>query len=283
LRGRADALVNSGNAQKNMIGVTLLTLIDDARDPRRVTAQVDRVKRVIATLPTTQNDALKHKELVNWLAPAATLDDIGATVLSLPQDNPFREPALRTVTSVRANFDNSVHDLAVVRSNVEQWFDHGMERVSGVYKRRTIEVLLYIAIVVTVLTGADTVRIVNSLYMNPTLRTAIAEQAVAQTSPGLGALVRLLPPLSTMFGYADMPSLVSPDLPSWLVERVTGMTLTILAVSLGAPFWFQLLLKLVNVRGTGNPPSPAATSSPSPRQDRGADEISDQGLTTPLG
>ena len=35
------------------------------------------------------------------------------------------------------------------------------------------------------------------------------------------------------------------------VERIVGWLVTIAAVSLGAPFWFDLLGKVANLRGAG--------------------------------
>jgi hypothetical protein len=43
----------------------------------------------------------------------------------------------------------------------------------------------------------------------------------------------------------------------WLA-RLLGWMLTILAISLGAPFWFDMLNKLVNVRSAGKSPDEAA-------------------------
>ena len=49
---------------------------------------------------------------------------------------------------------------------------------------------------------------------------------------------------------------ISPrDLSLWdLVSKLIGFTLTALAISLGAPFWFDLLKKLVNIRSSGSRP-----------------------------
>ena len=41
----------------------------------------------------------------------------------------------------------------------------------------------------------------------------------------------------------------------WLVVKLIGLSITAFAVSLGAPFWFDLLSKFMNVRGTGNKPA----------------------------
>ena len=52
---------------------------------------------------------------------------------------------------------------------------------------------------------------------------------------------------------------------AWLATRVLGAILTAFAVSLGAPFWFDVLGKIVNVRSTGKAPSSTAGAA-SPAQ-----------------
>jgi hypothetical protein len=49
----------------------------------------------------------------------------------------------------------------------------------------------------------------------------------------------------------------------WLLhQHVVGWLLTIIAISLGAPFWFDALKGLVNLRGTGKPPRRDTQSQP---------------------
>jgi hypothetical protein len=50
--------------------------------------------------------------------------------------------------------------------------------------------------------------------------------------------------------------------------KVVGLLLTAAALTLGAPFWFDLLNKFVNVRATGQPPpkhgEPSRATQPPP-------------------
>ncbi|MGH7962279.1 MAG: hypothetical protein ACRERD_10730 [Candidatus Binatia bacterium] len=46
---------------------------------------------------------------------------------------------------------------------------------------------------------------------------------------------------------------------SWFL-KIVGWLITGVAVSIGAPFWFDLLNKLVDFRGAGKRPEPAAKS-----------------------
>jgi hypothetical protein len=48
----------------------------------------------------------------------------------------------------------------------------------------------------------------------------------------------------------------SPNL-TLILLKLTGLAISIMAVSMGAPFWFDLLNKLVNVRLVGNRPDPS--------------------------
>jgi hypothetical protein len=44
----------------------------------------------------------------------------------------------------------------------------------------------------------------------------------------------------------------------WLSTHALGFLLTAIAASLGAPFWFDVLNRFVNLRASGNKPSPAS-------------------------
>jgi len=44
-------------------------------------------------------------------------------------------------------------------------------------------------------------------------------------------------------------------------HHLVGWLLTVIAVSLGAPFWFDLLSKIISIRSSGNPPQPQTDSN----------------------
>lgn len=50
----------------------------------------------------------------------------------------------------------------------------------------------------------------------------------------------------------------------WVLLKLIGFGMTALAVSLGAPFWFDLLGRIVNLRATGAKPAKTVTSSAEP-------------------
>jgi hypothetical protein len=66
-----------------------------------------------------------------------------------------------------------------------------------------------------------------------------------------------LRPLPLGWSYAP------PQTPLDVLSKIIGIVLTGFALSLGAPFWFDLLSKFMNIRGTGPKPEPTAQSASS--------------------
>jgi hypothetical protein len=230
---------------KRLTGTALLTLIQGAHGDLGVAV-----------------GALQDK------APARALDAVGE-VAGRIQEPRIRAAALGLVADGRQGLDEATHDLGQLRARLESWFDEAMDRASGAYKRDTLRWMAAIAIAVTVLTGADSVRFVSRLYADPLVRTQLAAQASHQAGapllvqggsaplPTLGTAVEQLEPLETLFGYADYPSQGSgAAVPLWVLSRLGGELVTVFAILLGAPFWFDLLQKLVNLRAAGPAPAP---------------------------
>lgn len=171
-------------------------------------------------------------------------------------------------------------DLEASRKKVEVWFDDVMDRASGWYKRKAQWALLAVAVVVTGVANADAINLATTLWQSPSLRASMVEAATSyaagtQAADGqretLDQVQQRLDQLSNSglpLGWADDKVLASGKPAQWL-SKIAGLLLTALAASLGAPFWFDLVNKLVNVRSTGNvPPRSDATISSSEQPDK---------------
>jgi len=210
-------------------------------------------------------------------------------ILKLPDHAPLK-PVLLSLLN-RAD-----HDLTRFRVDLESWFDSSMERVGGWYKRRTQVILLTLGIMIALLFNIDTIAIANRLLQNPALRSAIAEQATAQaeqfkalqaqqpagTTPQqiiansaaqFNATQVLLSSLNIPLGWTEdtlrdfyaQPGVLKNGLIVFglAVQKLLGILITGFAVSQGAPFWFDLLNKLTNVRSAGRPPKSTAVDNAS--------------------
>jgi hypothetical protein len=150
-------------------------------------------------------------------------------------------------------------DAASFQHAAEQWFDDSMERVSGWYKRRVQLILAGIATVVVLLLNADTLAAGRVLWRDDAVRAGVVKKAETAAAGQLSDVdleteVRKLDlPLGWELSFGDAPTQLPNDGVAWLA-KLLGLAMTIAAVLLGAPFWFDLLSKIVRVRSTGAPP-----------------------------
>jgi hypothetical protein len=162
-------------------------------------------------------------------------------------------------------------DVDEIRRRFERWYDDSMERVSGWYKRRIRVMLILIGLVVAITLNADTLQISRTLWSDKTVRAAVVAEAdkVPAGGQGTGDLqsvadqVQQIKSLNIPLGW-KLEAGDPRDLPHgarlW-AAKVIGILITTLAVLLGAPFWFDLLSKIVKLRGSGGtPPKEAAPS-----------------------
>lgn len=191
------------------------------------------------------------------------------------QDNDQVKHALLTL--IDAAGDNAV----TVRANIEGWFNSAMDRVSGWYKRRKQKIILVIGLLVSVLVNVSTITVAKTLWTNQAMResiTAVAEDYInaenqrAQANQATGAAedpkARLSRSLNELQGFGlpigwgiplDWPArnggagTIARFAARLLFESLGGWLLTACAISLGAPFWFDLLNKFTVVRSTVKP------------------------------
>jgi hypothetical protein len=198
----------------------------------------------------------------------------------LPEILPDKDgalPSLRHVVSqieddnVRAVAEQlsgkAAKNIDELRSELERWFDAQMERVSGWYKRRAQLGIVIVATVLTCVMHIDSVLIAQHLWQDESMRSALAQRAEQmaengelEEEQGLAALLDVPVPVGwELTSGGDERRYIGSDATNW-VRRLFGFAITILAASLGAPFWFDLLNRLARFRLVGQRPA----ESPSP-------------------
>ena len=183
------------------------------------------------------------------------------------------------------------NDAVKLQKNVEDWFNSGMDRVSGHYKFNTQRALLCIGLVIAIAMNADTIHIIRQLSNDSTLRQALvtaAGSAKAPTppagQPAADAATFQQQISDTTKAYQSVTSLGLPlgwptglkqkdgsDFPPgqrientllWMYSNpsmIVGWLFTAFAISLGAPFWFDMLNKIMVVRSTIKPTEKSQT------------------------
>ena len=163
-------------------------------------------------------------------------------------------------------------DLDAFRTQLEQWFDDAMNRVSGVYTRLSQYVMIILGIALAIGLNVNSVNVTRTLWESPTIREALVQSATAAaqkqapsasnqpanaTPPTLAEAVKNVQDATAQFEATGIPfgwnGQVKFD--SWTIG---GWLITAAAIGLGAPFWFALLQQLVNIRNAG--PKPASSS-----------------------
>lgn len=188
-------------------------------------------------------------------------------------------------------FDLAKGNADDFRARVAEWYEQSMDRVSGWYKRSVQRQTYVMAIALVVLMNLDSIALFNRLWSDSAFRTAVVEQAKARVEatgtaevpvmeytegdkPEAGTPVQTGAAsltdserdlLASLGGWKqDWQRLAAARVlkgdgvgvsVSWLGQTITahllGWLITILAISLGAPFWFDVLNRFMNLRNAG--------------------------------
>jgi hypothetical protein len=246
------------------------------------------------TKPSYIPSEIFAKALWDVLAPAnssgpKTLAELRVAIALIPS-----QEAREALQSVVAEADV---DVTKARAAIADWYDHGMERVAGWYKRRTQTILIVLALIVAAATNTDSVLVAGALWKNPTLRestVAVAKDVVEHPPAGVAhtntagssASASVAGQIDQSNGSAKSPDAIAQveasmttinalklpigwppsvkgvsdgDVRRWpssgwmMLSRLLGWFMTAVALSLGAPFWFDGLNTFVNVRSTVKP------------------------------
>ncbi|HEX6371538.1 MAG TPA: hypothetical protein VF006_21645 [Longimicrobium sp.] len=192
--------------------------------------------------------------------------------------------------------------LQKLHDSVEVWFNNSMDRVSGAYKRNVQGWLFIIGLAIAVAANADTIQMWHQLSANEELAKAMADRAAA-TLPLIDSVVHSttasadsardryleararLDSMELRLGWthAEARRIGLTDADStftwranWLRNagfwaKLLGLLLTGIALALGAPFWFDLLNKVISIRAAGRSPEEKPKSPQGPAK-RAAEE-----------
>lgn len=224
------------------------------------------------------------------LMAAAGISGAAANAWTLRQRLTVADPQIRGL--LQTIIDRSAGDVAKIRKEIADWFDAAMDRVGGAYKRWAQLVSFLVALAITVGLNISALNVAKALWEEPLIARAISPTQDA--SKALEQLDKLPLPIGWARYRAPLAPAPKPaqsaatgqggthwwrifskdrgnqgetaaaaprpwrvsDLCFWdWVELVVGWLITAGAALFGAPFWFDLLQRLIRLKGSG--PSPA--------------------------
>jgi hypothetical protein len=190
-------------------------------------------------------------------------DDIRSSISKI--QNPQVKSALQTL------FNDAGNDLQKFRRGMEGWFNSAMDRVSGWYKRRTHVIIFALGFLIAVTLNVNSISLAQDLWANKATRDALvgAAQSYLEKHPASTSANPSSGSSTLDLGLkADLDELKSINLPIGWTRKILndfykapllwfaallGWFLTAAGASLGAPFWFDLLSKIVILRSSITP------------------------------
>ena len=196
-------------------------------------------------------------------------------------------------------------DLAKVRAELESWYDGAMDRASGWFKRRTQVTLFGLGLAAALLFNVNAFVIARHLATDEQSRiyaTRYAERITADGEPTPAQIAAFQQQLESNVGLPIGWSATSVDkisqgfpevsmkLSDWratlgallpLLTFLGGYLATAFAMMLGAPFWFDVLNRVMVIRSTVKPKE---KSPDEPSEDGGKDKFAagkGQGVAAP--
>jgi hypothetical protein len=172
-------------------------------------------------------------------------------------------------------------DIDRLRNDLADWFDNGMDRLSGEFKRRTQWMTFVIALIAAFAVNLDTIRVGTVLWGEPALAEKLKTAQFPASDPktmdeaitngeqvfaALSALAQEGFPVGWAPGhFLDIQDNQGHWAPLWLAPAslsfrpLLGWFITAVAALFGAPFWFDMLQSIVRLKGAGPSPDDKAT------------------------
>ena len=151
--------------------------------------------------------------------------------------------------------------LTTMKEEIAAWFDHGMDRLSGVYKRWSQLTNFVIAFVLAICLNISAIHVAKVLWERPldaatmaSITTKAKEGLPLTDEAKLKAILQLPGQLAQPIGWAQYKLADFSTDRSEPLELVVGWLITAFAALFGAPFWFDTLQLFVRLKSSG--PSP---------------------------
>jgi hypothetical protein len=140
-------------------------------------------------------------------------------------------------------------------ARVNSWFDQTMDRVSQRFTHYTHWITMGVAVVVVLTVQLDTIAIADRLWIDDQFRNTIVKQATDDFSKSTNPNTDNVDP-KPYYNLLNKTALITLPLDrDWLVRlkdwrRLPGMIVSVLLISLGAPFWYNALKDLLKLRSS---------------------------------
>jgi hypothetical protein len=135
-----------------------------------------------------------------------------------------------------------------LEAKVAKWFEYYEDRLSVWYKNHIRIFLLVGGLILSVAANIDSIQIVKKLWTDKELAENLALQGEIAADRPLDSLqISINRQTVTLLENQGLPVGWNPESPMTPMKFI-GMLITAFAVSFGAPFWYELLQKIVGFK-----------------------------------
>jgi hypothetical protein len=235
-----------------------------------------------------QLNALRPIRYKNWLSvfnsstepkmiekiPVATLVDSYFDFVGLTASTEITGEGLKELISAFPDSEGKravakwvgqgVTNLEDLRKRTTSYFSGAMDQAAATFRSNARSFVIVLSILLTFFLGTDSIQLAQTLWTNAGVRAlavAQAEMAVAQADEDakiedLIDQLGLLNIVKIGWWQTDLPP-IGPDFNfivwgRFALLKIVGLSLTVMAVSQGSSFWYDLLKKLVSKGGSSS-------------------------------
>ncbi len=238
----------------------------------------EKLSRNLVTARRAVPSYLSSRTFSLALFDTLTQNQAGANITSklgqaLEDENTILPNGVRR--QLQLMLDDAEYNLEKFHQQVESWYDDTMERVSGWYRRRSQLVLFVIGLAVAAGANADTIDVADRLWTDAPVRAALVQQAtevakvkdletleaeLEERGGKLEAVKQFDLPLGWNDNNGEVSDLGFGEGKENLLGWLAGILVAAVALSFGAPFWFDALNKVGRLRIAGRKPEKGAGS-----------------------
>ena len=187
---------------------------------------------------------------------AAAADEVETLKRSIESAIQKQDPQIQATFA--ALYRKAGKDVDAFRDEIAAWFDAAMDRLSGVYSRYVKAISFAVALVLAGLLNADAIHVADTLWERPALAQRLANMAPpnydkAHPETEAAELLKQIEGVAPLLGWNGFGNDERRH-GFGIVLMILGWVVVAGAALFGAPFWFDVLQRFVQLRGTG--PSP---------------------------
>lgn len=209
-------------------------------------------------LPSYINASTFSRAMINILRKANDANEVFGEYMEKLKKEKESSETKEIIYNLLVEANGNIENLKTLLDN---WYNETMDRVAGWYKRKMQLITFIIGLLIAFSLNVDTIAIAKKLTRESSTRlemvklaTDFAKEANADSTTTARVNIEVKQIIEDIRDQESIISISAPSLDPrtsafWLY--VLGCLITAIALSLGAPFWFDIMNKIVKLRGSG--------------------------------